>query len=95
MLGAWACAEIRFKSRSGESAGVVFRAPERSGLLAREHRSARKPRQMAAGVDFSNGLVEASLDEAVARGEREGFLTIEEVEREMDELIEATVRARA
>jgi len=26
--------------------------------------------------------------------EREGFLTIEEVEREMDELIEATVRDR-
>jgi antitoxin ParD1/3/4 len=46
-------------------------------------------------AETARAAFETSLDEAVARGEREGFLTIEEVEREMDELIEATVRARA
>ena len=49
---------------------------------------------MAAGVDFSNGLVEASLDEAVARGEREGFLTIDEVMIEMDELLDEIAHER-
>lgn len=35
----------------------------------------------------------AMLEEAEAEGERNGFLTIEEVEREMDEVIDTTVRA--
>jgi len=37
----------------------------------------------------------ASLEEAQAEGERDGFLTIEEVEREIDAIIEAAERRRA
>jgi putative addiction module CopG family antidote len=36
----------------------------------------------------------ASLDDAIAEGERDGFFTIEEVEREMDQIIEAAVRTQ-
>jgi hypothetical protein len=36
-----------------------------------------------------------SLEEAEAEGERDGFFTIDEVMREMDELIEKAERRRA
>ncbi|MDU7524189.1 MAG: type II toxin-antitoxin system ParD family antitoxin [Roseomonas mucosa] len=37
----------------------------------------------------------ASLEAAQAEGERDGFATLDEVEREMDEIIEAAERRRA
>ena len=44
-------------------------------------------RQEQARADFV-----ASLDAAIAEGERDGFLTIEQVEREMDAAIEEVVK---
>jgi putative addiction module CopG family antidote len=55
---------------------------------------------VAAGVSLLRRLDEArsafvaSLDEAIAEGERDGFFSIEEVEREMDQVIAETVAAR-
>ncbi len=37
----------------------------------------------------------ATLDAAEAEGEREGFLTVDEVMADLDAVIEAAVRARA
>jgi len=47
----------RPESRSGLPVGGDFRAPERSGHLGREHRSAGNRGQMAARVDFPDGLL--------------------------------------
>lgn len=55
---------------------------------------------VAAGVrllqrqDEARSAFVASLDEAIAEGERDGFSSIEEVEREMDEVIAEAAAAR-
>ena len=55
---------------------------------------------MTAGVkllrqtEARRAAFEASLDAAVAEGERDGFHAIEDVERELDEVIDAVVRVR-
>ncbi|OWK18642.1 hypothetical protein AJ88_00125 [Mesorhizobium amorphae CCBAU 01583] len=43
------------ETRSGESAGVVFENRRAADIWVREHRKRRKPRQMAAGVEFMKG----------------------------------------
>lgn len=44
--------------------------------------------------DAARAAFVASLDAAVAEGERDGFFSIEEVEREMDEVIAEVARAQ-
>lgn len=45
--------------------------------------------------DAARAAFVTSLDTAIAEGERAGFFTIEEVEREMDQIIEEAAHARA
>ena len=55
---------------------------------------------VAAGVrllqrqDEARSAFVASLDEAIAEGERDGFSSLEEVEREIDEVIAEAAAAR-
>ena len=46
-------------------------------------------------AETQRAAFEASLDRAIVEGERDGFLSIEEVERDLDEVIDKVVRARA
>ncbi len=61
------------KSRSGESAGAVSRAPGRSGLIAREHQSTEKPRpraerasaRLAVAAAFQTGSVAVATPDRI------------------------------
>lgn len=73
--------------RFAEEAVAAGRFRDMSAVVAAGVRLLQ--RQDEARADFV-----ASLDEAIAEGERDGFFSIEEVERDMDEVIAEAVAAR-
>ncbi len=67
----------------------------RSGRYDSVARVAEAAMRLLQKAEAERAAFIATIEDAEAEGERDGFLTIEQVGREMDDIIETAIRTRA